>query len=121
MKCSRLVSSFAIGAVNISLPLFNPDILSLRMATASVSSYVAWLYILYSATLDKFYIGATSDILKERIRRHLSDHKGFTAAAKDWRLVYSEQFNDFREAHKRETQIKSWKSKAMISKLIATA
>jgi len=82
---------------------------------------MAWLYILYSENLDRFYIGATSDFLNERIRRHLSDHKGFTAAAKDWRLVYSEQFDDFKEAHKREKQIKSWKSKAMIIKLIATA
>ncbi|WP_251834110.1 GIY-YIG nuclease family protein [Kaistella pullorum] len=40
-------------------------------------------YILYSKSLDQFYIGHTGEELKERLRRHLSNHKGFTAKAKD--------------------------------------
>jgi putative endonuclease len=77
-----------------------------------------YCYILYSARLDKFYIGATGDDLNERLRKHLSNHKGFTAKAKDWRIVYTEEFNSVEDAFKRETQIKKWKSKKMILKLI---
>ncbi len=76
-----------------------------------------WLYILYSQSLDKYYIGSTSD-LNGRIRRHLSNHKGFTGNAKDWTLVYSERYSSHNEAIRREKEIKHWKSKLRIQKLI---
>jgi putative endonuclease len=46
---------------------------------------MATFYILHSDQLDKFYIGATDADLTERLRKHLSDHKGFTGKAKDWK------------------------------------
>ena len=76
------------------------------------------LYILFSQRLDKYYVGSTSLELNQRLRRHLSDHKGFTAKAKDWVIVYSEAFEDVSEARKRELQIKKWKSKTLIERLI---
>ena len=80
---------------------------------------MAYFYILHSSTLDKYYIGATSDVLEERLRRHLTAHNGFTSKAKDWKLVYSEHYDDIKEALKRERQVKGWKSKSMINKLIS--
>ena len=80
----------------------------------------AFVYILYSATLDKYYVGCTTDILNERIRRHLSDHKGFTARTKDLCLVYTESYENKTQALKREKEIKSWKSKERIKKLIGS-
>jgi putative endonuclease len=74
-------------------------------------------YILYSASLDKFYIGHTGDELNERLRRHLSDHDGFTSKAKDWKITYFEEFEFKQEAYARERQIKSWKSKKLIKQL----
>ena len=68
--------------------------------------------------MDKYYIGSTTDDLQNRLRRHLSDHKGFTSRAKDWIIVYSEQYQDIYEARQREIQIKNWKSKKMVQKLI---
>jgi putative endonuclease len=56
--------------------------------------------------------------VNQRLRRHLSDHKGFTAKAKDWVIVYSEAFEDVSEARKREIQIKNWKSRTLIEKLV---
>ena len=79
----------------------------------------ATVYILYSAILDTFYTGYTTDNLEERIRRHLSDHKGFTARTKDWILIYHEVFQNKEEAFRREREIKSWKSKNRIKELIA--
>mgnify|MGYP003392525960 CR=1 FL=1 len=51
-------------------------------------------YILYSKSIDHFYIGHTGEDPHERLRKHLSDHKGFTSRAKDWIIVYSETFPD---------------------------
>jgi putative endonuclease len=34
-----------------------------------------YVYILYSKSIDKFYIGFTAMELCERLRRHLSSHK----------------------------------------------
>ena len=45
-------------------------------------------------------------ILEERLRRHLSDHKGFTARTKDWQIVYQELFTNKSVAIMREKEIK---------------
>ena len=79
---------------------------------------MAFVYILFSESLDKFYVGSTSTDLADRLRRHLSGHSGFTAKAKDWGIVYTETFPDKAKALKREKEIKAWKSRAMIAKLI---
>ena len=79
------------------------------------------VYILYSIALDKFYIGCTSVILSERLRRHLSCHKGFTAKAKDWKVVYFESFEEKSAALMREKAIKKWKSKIRIIELVNKA
>jgi len=78
----------------------------------------AIVYILYSKTLDKYYVGCTTDILAERLRRHLSDHRGYTTKAKDWVVVYYETFEEKLNAFKREKEIKCWKSKERIKQLI---
>jgi putative endonuclease len=77
------------------------------------------VYILYSLLGDKYYIGCTGDNIEERIRKHLSNHKGFTSHFKDWELVYSEIFENKSDAYSREKEIKSWKSKLRISRLIS--
>jgi putative endonuclease len=50
--------------------------------------------------------------VNQRLRRHLSDHKGFTAKAKDWVVVYSECFDSLPAARKREIRNTTvyWKS-----------
>ncbi|MDD5572103.1 MAG: GIY-YIG nuclease family protein [Bacteroidales bacterium] len=75
------------------------------------------LYIIYSAVLDKYYVGYTENI-EQRIRKHNSNHKGFTGKKYDWVLKYSETFQTKQEAIKRETQIKRWKSRIKIEELI---
>ena len=52
-----------------------------------------YVYILFSKTHEIYYVGSTSMVVEERLRRHLSAHKGFTARAKDWEVVYSELFD----------------------------
>ena len=77
------------------------------------------VYILFSQTLGKFYIGMTSDIEK-RMQKHLENHDGFTSNAKDWKIVFTQEFDDKSSALKREAQIKNWKSKKMILNLISS-
>ena len=76
-----------------------------------------WFYILYSSSLDKYYLGSTEN-LEGRLRRHLSHHGGFTGKADDWQLVYYESFPSKQQALARERQIKRWKSRRMIEKLV---
>ena len=64
-----------------------------------------YVYILYSASIDSFYIGHTGQVISERIRRHLSSHKGFTSRVKDWQLFYHEEFASKSLAYKREMEI----------------
>ena len=77
-----------------------------------------YVYILYSSLKNNYYIGFTGDQLSERIRKHNSNHKGFTGNLGDWQLVYQEEFTTKVDAAKREKQIKNWKSRILIEKLI---
>jgi putative endonuclease len=77
-----------------------------------------YVYILYSEKLNRHYIGSTKD-LDGRIRRHLSANHGFTANARDWILVYQEEFSCKSLALAREKTIKGWKSKDRIVQLIS--
>ena len=77
------------------------------------------VYIIYSISLDKYYVGYTGDNIIERIRRHNSKTKtGFTSKASDWDLVYSEEFLTKTDALKREKEIKAKKSRKYIEWLI---
>ncbi|KUY20109.1 excinuclease ABC subunit C [Elizabethkingia miricola] len=82
---------------------------------------MCFCYILYSPTLNQFYIGHCSEELNERLRKHLSNHKGFTSCAKDWIIAYFETFDDKSSAYKREREIKAWKSKKKIEQLIKSS
>lgn len=78
-----------------------------------------WItYILFSPTKNRYYIGSTGDELTERLRRHNSNHQGFTGGVGDWIIVFQEQFISKPQAQARERQIKGWKSRKMIEKLI---
>ncbi|REJ83990.1 MAG: GIY-YIG nuclease family protein [Bacteroidetes bacterium] len=76
------------------------------------------VYILYSISADLYYIGVTGQNIEDRIRKHLSNHKGFTGRHKDWKLVYSESFSSKKLAYAREKELKGWKSKSRLEKLL---
>ena len=76
------------------------------------------VYILFSQNKNRFYVGFTSK-LEERIIRHNQKSKGFTGNTNDWKVVYTENYVSKEEAHKRELQIKSWKSRIKIQELIS--
>ncbi len=75
------------------------------------------VYILYSTIADRYYIGYTGDPVEVRLKKHLANHKGFTAKYSDWKIVHTETYNSKEEATKREKEIKNWKNRKMIEKL----
>ena len=81
-------------------------------------SNMAHFYILFSKKLNKYYIGHTSDSLENRLAKHISNHKGFTARAKDWTFIYTESFPNKEEGYAREREVKAWKSRARIEALV---
>ncbi len=76
------------------------------------------VYILFSAGLNKYYIGFTAGTVELRLIKHLSSNKGFTSKAKDWKIVYTESFPTKNMAMLREKEIKRWRSRIMIEKLV---
>jgi putative endonuclease len=78
------------------------------------------VYILYSVTRNSYYIGHTGNELKERLRRHNANHKGFTGKTGDWTIVYIETFPSKKDAYQREREIKAWKSRRMVESLVAS-
>ncbi|KIO51386.1 GIY-YIG nuclease family protein [Flavobacterium hibernum] len=79
---------------------------------------MSFFYILYSNLLNQYYVGHTSESLQERLRKHLSNHSGFTGKAKDWIVIYFEEFETKSLAYKRELEVKKWKSRVRVEKLI---
>jgi putative endonuclease len=80
---------------------------------------MAWLYILYSNKLNKYYLGACKEI-ERRLYEHNIGHSKFTSTGMPWELVYREEFQDLISAKRRETEIKKKKSRVFIETLIKT-
>ncbi|MFZ7144201.1 MAG: GIY-YIG nuclease family protein [Bacteroidota bacterium] len=79
---------------------------------------MCFVYILYSKKADRYYIGHSCDSKESRLKKHLSNHKGYTGKFDDWELVYSENFSEKSSAYFRERELKSWKSRKRIEALI---
>ncbi len=79
---------------------------------------MATTYIIYSPSMDRYYIGHTTGSMEERLRRHLTEHKGYTARAKDWEVVWRSECLTVEEAINEERRIKGMKSRMVIERLI---
>ena len=76
-----------------------------------------YTYILTSLKNNSYYVGSTSD-LKQRLTYHNTGKSKYTKLKMPWNLIYFEEFLTLSLARKRETQIKSWKSRKSIERLI---
>ena len=77
------------------------------------------VYIIQAELSKKYYIGCT-DNLDRRLKEHNSGYSNYTKTQKNWNLKYKEEYENLADARKREKQIKSWKKRAAIEKLIVT-
>jgi putative endonuclease len=75
------------------------------------------VYILYSKSFDRYYVGYTND-LERRISEHNRKKGKFTDAGIPWEVVHTELFQTRKEAMEREKNIKSKKSKSFILEIL---
>jgi putative endonuclease len=76
-----------------------------------------FIYIIYSSTADRYYVGSCEDVIA-RLKKHNTNHSGFTGKKGDWEIKHAEGFSQKSEALQREKQIKGWKSRKMIENLL---
>ena len=83
-----------------------------------VPLYMAAVYILYSQSLNKYYIGSCVEVT-ERFDQHLSKifPGAFTTKANDWVIYFSLINLSYTQARKIESHIKKMKSKKYIENL----
>jgi putative endonuclease len=79
-----------------------------------------YVYVLYSKSLSKRYVGSSSDINK-RLIEHNSGKSKFTKGGIPWRLIYSEQFDTNSEARKREIFLKSGNGRKFLDSILTSA
>ncbi len=77
------------------------------------------VYILYSQSLDQYYVGHSAD-MEDRIYRHKNSGSKSTKKAADWEVKYTEAFESRSEAMQRELEIKNKKSRKYIEWLICS-
>ena len=75
------------------------------------------VYIIYSDKIDKYYIGFSSDV-SDRIKKHNRKSKGFSSLRRPWVILYTESFENKRDAMVREKQLKNWKNRDRLEALI---
>ena len=72
------------------------------------------VYVLYSTTFDKIYIGCTSNI-EARFKSHNElGTKGWTIKFRPWEILLEEKYETKREALDREKQLKGAKGRDWI-------
>ena len=79
-----------------------------------------YTYILYSQSIDKYYVGYTEH-LELRLERHNSRWGKFSSRGIPWKIVYYEKFISKSDAIRREREIKKRKSRSYIEQLISHA
>ena len=75
------------------------------------------VYILWSRSLGKYYIGQTSDLV-DQLLQHNGGQSPDTKSGIPWKLMYHEDFRNFDDAATRAEKIRSMKNKSSIEALI---
>jgi putative endonuclease len=68
-----------------------------------------YVYILWSPAARRFYIGISENPV-HRLEQHNEGRAGWSARFRPWKLIHTEKWPTYRQARKRELQLKSQKS-----------
>ncbi|MEM1121485.1 MAG: GIY-YIG nuclease family protein [Bacteroidota bacterium] len=79
-----------------------------------------YVYILYSESADRYYIGAAQDA-QQRLVRHNAGASKATKSGRPWIIIHTEEYPSKSLALKREILIKKKKSRKYIEWLIASS
>lgn len=66
--------------------------------------------------MKSYYIGSTKD-LKRRLENHNSGKSKFTKNRRPLQLKYTEEYDNYKLAFRREKQLKSWKKRIALERL----
>src|SRR5690554_4555706 len=78
------------------------------------------VYVLYSNTYNKTYVGFTSDLSNRLIAHNHPKNKGWTKRYRPWEILFFEKFSTKHEAMIREKQLKTQKGRAYIKQQISS-
>ena len=81
---------------------------------------VAFVYVLYSKVIDRYYTGCSSNPEK-RLAFHnagTGGRKAYTKRANDWKLVAKKRYNSREEACDAERELKKMKSRKCLESFI---
>ena len=78
----------------------------------------AFVYILYFDKPNRYYVGSTTDISR-RTKQHRGGHTYSTKKLGEFKMVFSQEFDNINEARSIEHKIKSWKRRDFIEKIIS--
>lgn len=76
------------------------------------------VYVLYSQSYDKIYIGFTSNLEQRLLSHNELSKKGWTIKFRPWQLIHTEVFQLKSEALKREKELKTATGRNFIWSLI---
>ena len=76
-----------------------------------------FVYILFSQSRDRYYIGSCADV-DQRLIRHNAGATLSTKSGRPWKVVYTEIHPTKTEALKRENNLKRLKSRVYLETLI---
>jgi putative endonuclease len=85
-----------------------------RKASFEAFLFMYKVYILYSSTYNKIYIGYTSNLDARLLSHNELGTKGWTKKYRSWQLVYTEIFEIKNEALLREKELKGAKGREWI-------
>ena len=76
------------------------------------------VYVLYSPTFNKIYVGYTSDLEVRILSHNFLAVKGYTLKYRPWEIIHTEVFETKLAAMKREKELKSANGRKFIWSLI---
>jgi putative endonuclease len=72
------------------------------------------VYVLYSKTHDKIYVGLTSNLIARFHSHNKLATKGWTIKFRPWSVVYTEVYEDKGDGSRREKSLKSARGRKFI-------
>ncbi len=75
------------------------------------------VYILKSKLNGSYYVGSCEKVIF-RFKQHNDGLVRSTKRYRPWELIYTETYATLKEARNREKQIKAWKRRSAIEKLV---
>ena len=79
---------------------------------------MSWVYVLRSLKDNRLYVGSTRQSVEERVSRHNSGQVSSTRNRKPLVLLYTEHYDDYSDARKKEIYFKTGSGRECLSRIL---